>query len=88
MKAGLAAALIAARDAARLGLAGGVIVAAVADEEHASLGIQAVLRSVHADAAIVTEPTELEVVIAHKGFVYLPRPRPRPQHRHRVTARR
>jgi len=29
-----------------------------------------VLRSVGADAAIVTEPTELEVVVAHKGFVW------------------
>jgi acetylornithine deacetylase len=70
MKAGLAAALIAARDAARLDLAGDVVVAAVADEEHASIGIQEVLRSVDADAAIVTEPTELEVVVAHKGFVW------------------
>jgi acetylornithine deacetylase len=70
MKAGLASALIAARDASRLGLAGDVIVAAVADEEHASIGIQAVLRSIDADAAIVTEPTELEVVVAHKGFVW------------------
>jgi acetylornithine deacetylase len=70
MKAGLAAALIACREAAALGLAGDVVVAAVADEEHASLGVQEVLRSVTADAAIVTEPTELEVIVAHKGFVW------------------
>jgi acetylornithine deacetylase len=70
MKAGLAAALVAARDAARLGLAGDVIVAAVADEEDASIGMQDVLRTVRADAAIVAEPTELEVVVAHKGFVW------------------
>lgn len=70
MKAGLAAALIAARDAARLGLAGDVVVAAVADEEHASLGVQEALRHVSADAAVVTEPTELELVVAHKGFVW------------------
>lgn len=70
MKSGLAAALVAARDAARLRLAGDVIVAAVADEEDASAGIEEVLRSVRADAAVVTEPTELEVVIAHKGFVW------------------
>ena len=57
MKAGVAAALIAAREAARAGLSGDVIVAAVADEEHASLGVQEALRSVNADAAIVTEPT-------------------------------
>jgi acetylornithine deacetylase len=70
MKAGLAAALIACREAAGLGLAGDVIVAAVADEEHASLGVQEVLETLRADAAIVTEPTELELVVAHKGFVW------------------
>jgi acetylornithine deacetylase len=70
MKAGVAAALIAARDASRARLAGDVIVAAVADEEHASLGVQEALRHVSADAAVVTEPTELELVIAHKGFVW------------------
>ncbi len=71
MKAGVAAALVACRDAARLGLAGDVVVAAVADEEHASLGVREVLRHVRADAAIVTEPTELELVVAHKGFVWM-----------------
>jgi acetylornithine deacetylase/succinyl-diaminopimelate desuccinylase-like protein len=70
MKAGVAAALIAARDAARAGLAGDVVVACVADEEHSSIGVQEALRSVSADAAIVTEPTELEVIVAHKGFVW------------------
>ncbi len=70
MKAGLAAALTACRRIASLDLAGDVVVAAVADEEHASLGIQEALRTVRADAAIVTEPTELAVAIAHKGFVW------------------
>ncbi|HEX6023286.1 MAG TPA: M20/M25/M40 family metallo-hydrolase [Solirubrobacter sp.] len=65
MKAGLAAALIACRDAAA-----DVVVAAVADEEHSSLGVQQALRSVRADAAIVTEPTDGKVIIAHKGFVW------------------
>ena len=70
MKAGVAAALIACREAAELDLRGDVVVAAVADEEHASLGIQEVLRAIEADAAVVTEPTELAVAIAHKGFVW------------------
>jgi len=70
MKSGVASALIACREAAKLGLAGDVVVAAVADEEHASLGVQEALRAVRADAAIVTEPTELELVVAHKGFVW------------------
>ena len=71
MKGGVAAALLACRDAAALGLAGDVVVAAVADEEHASVGVREVLRHVRADAAIVTEPTELEVAIAHRGFVWI-----------------
>jgi acetylornithine deacetylase len=70
MKAGVAAALIACREAAALDLPGDVVVAAVADEEHASLGIQEVLSTLDADAAIVTEPTELELVVAHRGFVW------------------
>jgi acetylornithine deacetylase len=66
MKSGLASALLACREAE-----GDVIVAAVADEEHASLGVQEVLASHTADAAIVTEPTELELIVAHKGFVWI-----------------
>ena len=71
MKAGLASALLACRELAGAGLAGDVVVAAVADEEHASLGVQEVLGAVGADAAIVTEPTELELIVAHKGFVWI-----------------
>jgi len=71
MKAGVAAALVACRELAGAGLAGDVVVAAVADEEHASLGVQEVLRSVRADAAIVTEPTEGQVTVAHKGFTWI-----------------
>jgi acetylornithine deacetylase len=70
MKAGLAAALVACGDAAAAGITGEVVVAAVADEEHASLGVQEVLGAMQADAAIVTEPTELELIVAHKGFVW------------------
>jgi len=70
MKAGLAAALIACREASRLGLPGEVLVAAVADEEHSSIGVQEILRHTTADAAIVTEPTELTVATAHRGFVW------------------
>jgi acetylornithine deacetylase len=70
MKAGLAAALVTCAEARRLGLSGDVVVAAVADEEHASIGIQDVLLSIHADAAIVTEPTELDVLVAHRGFAW------------------
>ncbi|MBE2316499.1 M20/M25/M40 family metallo-hydrolase [Solirubrobacter sp. CPCC 204708] len=71
MKAGVAAALLACRAAAELQLRGDVLVACVADEEHASLGVQEVLAAgVRADGAIVTEPTGGEVIVAHKGFVW------------------
>jgi acetylornithine deacetylase len=68
MKAGLAAALVACREAQRAGLPGEVVVAAVADEEDRSTGIQAL--DLRADAAIVTEPTEMAIGVAHKGFVW------------------
>jgi acetylornithine deacetylase len=67
MKAGLAAAMLAVASAPRL--AGDVVLAAVADEEAAASGTKALLASGRrVDAAIVTEPTELDVAIAHKGF--------------------
>jgi acetylornithine deacetylase len=48
---------------------GNVIVTAVADEELASTGTEEILRRVTADAALVAEPTELQVAVAHRGFV-------------------
>ena len=73
MKAGLAAALIACRDAALAGIDGEVVVAAVADEELASLGIQEALAHLDPaglDGAVVTEPTERQAGTAHRGFVW------------------
>src|SRR5438093_13611230 len=71
MKASLAAIMITAREAARLRLKGDLIITAVADEEVAGLGTSAVIERYRADAAIVTEPTELRLCLAHKGFVWL-----------------
>jgi acetylornithine deacetylase len=71
MKASLAACMITAREAWRLGLRGDLMVTAVADEEVASLGTSAVIEQFRADYAIVTEPTELRLCLAHKGFVWL-----------------
>lgn len=68
MKGGVAACMLAAAAAARAELAGDVVVCAVADEEHSSIGMQAVLEQVRADACVVAEPTSLDVVVAHKGF--------------------
>jgi acetylornithine deacetylase len=71
MKGGLAACLAAAAAAKGMGLCGDVIVTAVADEEFAGLGTIAIAERYKADGAIVAEPTELEMVVAHKGFVWL-----------------
>lgn len=71
MKCGLAACMIAAADVKALHPAGDVIVAAAMDEEYAGLGTMDLATRYHADGAIVAEPTELELVVAHKGFVWL-----------------
>ena len=63
--------MLAGREAARRDLRGDVIVTAVADEEFASIGVQDIVRRMRADAAIVTEPTGLDLCVAHKGFVWL-----------------
>jgi acetylornithine deacetylase len=70
MKGSLAACMLAAQRLVDDELAGDVVVTAVADEEYASIGMQAVLRGHRTDAAIVTEPTGLRVCVAHKGFVW------------------
>jgi len=70
MKGGLAAIMLAAKEAKKLQLRGDVIVTAVMDEEYASAGTQSVVNHWKTDAAIVTEPTGLDICIAHKGFAW------------------
>ncbi len=70
MKSGVAAMLVAAARARVWGLRGDILVACVSDEEDSSIGTEEVLRSFTANAGIVCEPTELELVTAHKGFVW------------------
>jgi len=71
MKAGLAAIMAAGAAARKRGLRGDVIVTAVIDEEYASIGTAAIVKQWKADAAIVTEPTGLDICTAHKGFAWL-----------------
>jgi acetylornithine deacetylase len=72
MKGGVASLLSACSALARTGHPGTIIVALTADEEHASLGMQALTDSgIRADAAIDCEPTSLAVMPAHKGFVWI-----------------
>jgi acetylornithine deacetylase len=71
MKSGVAAMIDAARVLAAGGLAAGrLIVAAVVDEEYGSVGADALVTDWRADAAVVTEPTDLKIAIAHKGFAW------------------
>lgn len=73
MKAGIAAMCVAAARAhVRGALEREIIVAAVCDEEFASIGTRALLAGgLRAAGAIITEPTRLAVVPAHKGFAWL-----------------
>ena len=75
MKSGIAAMSVAAREAFREAgdaAARQIIIAAVTDEEYESLGMRAMLDSgVHAECAILTEPTRLAICPAHRGFVWM-----------------
>ncbi|MGQ0538717.1 MAG: ArgE/DapE family deacylase [Gemmatimonadaceae bacterium] len=72
MKGGVAAMCAAARSALDHGLDGEIIIAAVADEEYRSAGTRALVAAgITADAAIVTEPTCLAMMPAHRGFTWV-----------------
>ena len=71
MKGGVAAMIGAAAELAKGWTQGRLVVAAVVDEEYESLGADALVREWTADAAIVTEPTDLALAIGHKGFAWL-----------------
>ena len=71
MKGGVAAMIDAVRVACDRGFRKGrIVIAAVADEEYASVGADALVRDWKADRAIVTEPTDLKIGIGHKGFAW------------------
>jgi acetylornithine deacetylase len=71
MKGGVAAMIAAAVELARDWKRGKLIVACVADEEYESLGAEALVQEWTADAAIVTEPTDLTMAVGHKGFAWI-----------------
>ena len=72
MKSGVAAQIMAVLALKESGFEpkGDIIIACVADEEYESIGTSALLEEFGADAAIVTEPTDLDMMLAHKGFVW------------------
>jgi acetylornithine deacetylase len=71
MKSGLAACMLAIAIAKKQQLRGDVIFTAVIDEEYASVGTMDLAKRFRADGAIVAEFTELQLIIAHRGFVWL-----------------
>ncbi|MEL6257294.1 MAG: ArgE/DapE family deacylase [Bacteroidota bacterium] len=72
MKSGVSAMIMATKAIADSGhqLKGDIILACVGDEEYLSKGTEKLLEDFRADAAIVTEPTDMKVMLAHKGFVW------------------
>jgi acetylornithine deacetylase len=70
MKSGLAAMMVAAARGHAASHRGDVVLALVADEEHASLGTEEVLAHVVTDGAVVVEPTGLDLVTSHRGFAW------------------
>lgn len=72
MKGSLAAMIAATKALKDCGveLGGDLLITAVADEEHASIGTEDLVRRVKADSAIVTEPTDLTICRAHRGFIW------------------
>lgn len=52
----------------RLKYKGDIVLTFVADEEYESIGTQEIVKYYQTDAAIVTEPTGLDVCIGHRGF--------------------
>lgn len=74
MKAAMAATIVLLEAIARAeDFPGRLVVTFVADEEHSSIGTQAICREIDRwkpDAALVLEGTGLDITTAHKGFVW------------------
>jgi acetylornithine deacetylase len=71
MKSGVAAMIDAARVVGERGWRRGrLVIAAVVDEECLSIGAERLVKTWRADAAIVTEPTDLQIGVGHKGFAW------------------
>ncbi len=72
MKASLAAMMAVAKAFvdANITLGGDLLITGVADEEYASIGTEALIEQVSADAVIVTEPTDMQICRAHRGFIW------------------
>lgn len=72
MKGSLAAMIAAAKAIVDAGihLHGDLLITGVADEEYSSIGTEALVKQYKADGAIVTEPTDMHICRAHRGFIW------------------
>jgi acetylornithine deacetylase len=70
MKGGAAAIMSAMATLALQPPPGRVLAALVADEEYASAGAQHFIAHYKADACVVTEPSNGDLILGHKGFVW------------------
>lgn len=71
MKGGVAASMMTLANVKDISLLGDVIFTGVADEEDQSIGTEQILEAGwRADGAIVSEPTSLQIIAKHKGFVW------------------
>ena len=74
MKCAMAGAILLLEDVARRNdFQGRLVVAFVADEEHSSIGTEAICREIDRwkpDAALIIEPTHHKILTAHKGFAW------------------
>ena len=51
--------------------AGDIMFTGVVDEEYLSIGMWNLIKRFRTDAAIVGEPTDMDIAVAHKGYVWL-----------------
>jgi len=70
MKGGAAAIMSAMAALALQPPHGKILAALVADEEYASVGAQHFVANYKADACVVTEPSNGDLILGHKGFVW------------------
>ena len=75
MKSGIAsmcAGAVMAMDRVDSGTSRQILIAAVVDEEYASIGMRELVKTgIRADAAVLTEPTRLAICPAHRGFIWI-----------------
>ncbi len=73
MKGGLASSMAAVKAIVDSGdqSRGDVDIAAVCDEEFASIGTEHLMKDTRVDAAIIGEPTFFNIQVAHKGFAWI-----------------